>query len=124
MFIYPPEGYKYKNKLLKLRKALYGLKQAPLCWNTKFTKFLQEKGFEPMKTENCIFKSKTTNVILGIYVDDGIIIRDKSSDILNLLDELKNEYKVTINTNPSNYVGFDIEINKNRIKLVQSNYIE
>lgn len=30
IYMYPPDGYKYKDKILKLKKALYGLKQAPL----------------------------------------------------------------------------------------------
>lgn len=37
IFMYPPEGYNYKNKILKFKKAIYGLRQAPLkhhgIWN-------------------------------------------------------------------------------------------
>jgi len=48
VYMYPPEGYNYKRKILKLKKALYGLKQAPLRWNIRFTNFLKKKGFIPI----------------------------------------------------------------------------
>jgi len=43
IFMYPPEGYNYKNKIFKFKKAIYGLRQAPLKWNMKFTNFLKKK---------------------------------------------------------------------------------
>lgn len=56
IYIYPPEEYNYKNKVLKLKKAIYGLKQAPLRWNIRFTDFLKKMGFKPLNSEQCLFK--------------------------------------------------------------------
>lgn len=73
VYIYPPDGYKIKDKLCKLKKALYGLKQAPLSWNTRFTNFLKKNNFKPLESEQCLFKRNNSDSILGIYVADGIL---------------------------------------------------
>jgi len=70
--MYPPEGYNYKNKILK--KAIYGLKQTPLRWNMRFMNFLIKKGFNSISSEQCLFKKKNNEIILGIYVDDGLLV--------------------------------------------------
>jgi len=59
--------------VFKLKKTLL---QALLQWNIRFTNFLREKNFESLKSEQYIFKSKDKELILRIYVDDGILIRD------------------------------------------------
>jgi len=81
VYIYPPEGYNCKGKVFKLKKTLYGLKQAPLRWNIRFTNFLKEKNFTSLKNEQCIFKKNNEDLILGIYVDDGILIGNNSQEI-------------------------------------------
>jgi hypothetical protein len=81
VYIYPPDGYRIKNKLCKLKKALYGLKQAPLSWNTRFTDFLKQKKFKPLENEQCLFKRNNSESILGIYVDDGILIGSNPAEL-------------------------------------------
>lgn len=124
LYIYPPSGFEHPDKVLKLKKALYGLKQAPLCWNRKFTEFLQKLNFKQLENENCIFRNKRNSLILGIYVDDGIILGSNESEIEELLNDLKAEYKITIVKQPTNYVGFQIEIEDDTIKLKQTSYLE
>jgi len=124
VYMYPPEGYNYKRKILKLKKALYGLKQAPLRWNIRFTNFLKKKGFIPIQSEQCIFRRSDSNIILSIYVDDGLLI---SSDI-HLMDmflkQLNEEFKIKINRDSKSYVGLELNKSKNTLHLNQKAYIK
>jgi len=58
----------------KLKKALYGLKLAPLRWNIRFTNFLKEKNFKALESGQCIFRDADKDLILGIYIDYGILL--------------------------------------------------
>ncbi|KAL6438816.1 hypothetical protein ACFW04_003716 [Cataglyphis niger] len=85
IYIYPPDGYKVKNKYFKLKKALYGLKQVPLSWNMRFSSFLKRKKFKPFKSEQCLFKKTDSNLILGIYVDDGILVGSNPKELEQII---------------------------------------
>lgn len=122
--MYPPEGYNCKNKIFKLNKALYGLKQAPLRWNIRFTDFLREKGFRSLESEQCLFMKGNSKLILSIYVDDGIIIGNDPSEIEQILEDLKQEFKITIMRKPDTFVGFEITREQETIKLSQQKYIK
>lgn len=99
-----PDGYEGKNKVCKLKKALYGLKQAPMLWNKTFKSFLKLQGLYQLNTEQCIFKSKSNELILAIYVDDGIIIGKSEKEINNLLLKLKQEYEIVIYDDTKTFV--------------------
>ena len=124
VYIYPPDGYKMKNKLCKLKKALYGLKQAPLSWNTRFSDFLKQNNFKPLESEQCLFKRENSDSILGIYVDDGILIGSDPSELARIVKELSAEFKMTATKNPKIFVGLEITKEDGRIKLTQKKYIE
>lgn len=124
IYVYPPEGYNEKEKLFKLKKALYGLKQAPLTWNKRFSDFLKKKGFQPLKTEQCLFKKTNGELILGIYVDDGIIIGNNTNEIRDLIMKLKQEFKVTVAYDANNFVGFEICKDQGVIRITQKEYTE
>lgn len=100
IYMYPPKGYNYGNKICKLEKALYGLKQAPLKWNQRFSFFLKQKGLEYLKTEQCIYTNKNRTIILGFYVDDGILLGRNQDEIDQLIKELKGEFEITVNKTP------------------------
>jgi len=55
------------------------LKQAPLRWNIRFMNFLIKKSFNSISSEQCLFKKKN-NEILGIYVDNGLLIESDIED--------------------------------------------
>jgi Reverse transcriptase (RNA-dependent DNA polymerase) len=76
-----------KDDVAKLLKALYGLKQVPRLWQQFLAAALQELGFEPLDSDNCIYFNSTTKVIIITYVDDFLIIA-KSIPAINKLKEL------------------------------------
>jgi len=61
IYMYSPERYNYKSKILKLKKAIYKLKQAPLRWNIRFTDFLIKKGSNSISSEQYLFKKKNNS---------------------------------------------------------------
>ncbi len=75
MYIQQPPGYEQKLDLVcKLQKGIYGLKQSPCLWNKWINEFLLNMGFQWCQTDQCIYYKPSDKIILGIYVDDIIII--------------------------------------------------
>lgn len=101
---------------------MYGLKQAPLVWNATFSEFIKMKGFQPFKTEQCLFKKTESELILGIYVDDGIIVGNDIKEIDQLIKELEREFKIKVSHKINNFVGFEIIRKQNALKLTQKEY--
>lgn len=66
-------------RVCKLKKSIYGLKQAANCWNKKFVKTLEGLGLTQCTSDPCVFTGKT--VIVGIYVDDGLIVGESDIQI-------------------------------------------
>lgn len=117
-----PEGFNENGKVCKLKKSLYGLKQAPLQWNIKFSEFLKKTGFIQLKTERCIFKTDDSSIILALYVDDGIIFSKNEDSIKMILEELKNEFKITVFENIETFVGVHVTETSNSINLTQEKF--
>jgi len=40
--------------------------------NTFYKNFLKQVGLEPIKSDQCTFKKRKSNLILAIYVDNAI----------------------------------------------------
>jgi len=123
IYLYPPEGYNYKSKILKLKRALYGLKQAPLRWNIKFTDFLKRKGFKPTKCEQCLFKRMDNDMILSIYVDDGLLIGSDICFMDKFLKQLNEKFKIRIDRDTQSYVGLELYKSEGNLLLNQKTYI-
>jgi hypothetical protein len=74
-----------KGKCLRVRKSLYGLKQSGREWYLEAVKGLAELGLEPIFADACVFVRKDKSLIVGLYVDDMIIL----SDDLSVVQEFK-----------------------------------
>lgn len=77
-----------------------------------------------LHTEKCIFKKEDNSVFLAIHIDDGILFGENAQDLQNILLKLKNVFEITINKNPSSFLGLEIEKQKDGIKLTQQSYTE
>ncbi|XP_024316275.1 uncharacterized protein LOC100822297 isoform X1 [Brachypodium distachyon] len=79
VFVQQPPRYETKgeeHRVLKLNKALYGLKQAPRAWNAKLDASLMNLGFIRCPLEHGVYlrSTETARLIVGVYVDDLVII--------------------------------------------------
>ncbi|XP_029154833.1 uncharacterized protein LOC114927924, partial [Nylanderia fulva] len=79
LYLKQPEGFTCindgTNQVCRLKKGLYGLKQASRTWNKKLNKFLEDFGLKRVTSDQCVYFMRTDGVIviLGIYVDDGVL---------------------------------------------------
>ena len=58
--------------VLKLNKTLYGLQQPPLEWLDDLKSHLEQCGFVPSKSGQCLFINKKTKIFCLVYVDDVV----------------------------------------------------
>nr|GEU57679.1 zinc finger, CCHC-type [Tanacetum cinerariifolium] len=78
VYVTQPEGFIQQGnsgKVYKLTKALYGLRQALRAWNMKLDQTLKSLDFKKCNLKQAVYtkRSKTSTLIVGVYVDDLII---------------------------------------------------
>lgn len=125
VYLKPPPGWKLpKDTVWRLQKALYGLKQAPRVWYEKLRARLLEWDFRISPFDPCVFIHDKREIILGIWVDDMLIIA-KNQEALNYIKtkmvetfEMKDEGLCT------QYLGIQIHQMENGILLEQRNYVQ
>ncbi|UYV71420.1 hypothetical protein LAZ67_8003120 [Cordylochernes scorpioides] len=127
VYLEQPEGYKRDdNSCYRLHKSLYGLKQSSRNWNKKFTNFLNSHNFKTSDADPCIFigTHNDSNVILALYVDDGIILSKDKEAIAIIMDELEHAFDITSGS-VNFFVGLQIEQSEDRASIFihQSSYI-
>ncbi|UYV64717.1 hypothetical protein LAZ67_3001746, partial [Cordylochernes scorpioides] len=128
VYLEQPEGYKRDdNSCYRLHKSLYGLRQSSRNWNKKFTNFLYSHNFKSSDADPCIFigTHNDSNVILALYVDDGIILSKDKEAIAIIMDELEHAFDITSGS-VNFFVGLQIEQSEDRASIFihQSSYID
>ena len=75
VYMLPPEALKIlKGLVLLLLSSLYGLKQLGREWYIEAAIGLKTLGFSPCFSEPSVFISTDCNIIIGLYVDDMLIL--------------------------------------------------
>jgi len=111
----------------KLNKALYGLKQAGRLWYEEINNTLINKlGFNKTYADSNIYYkiiNDNEKVIIGLYVDDMIIIGN-ISNIQNTIKEIKYVYTVSKSEEIDSILGIKItKTNVGEYTMDQSKYI-
>lgn len=83
---------------------------------------MKNRKLNQLKTEQCIFKQEDNNLILGIYVDDGIILWKDKCEIKRLVDDLRSEFEINYCGQSDIFLGMEMNIEKGKIKLTQKQY--
>ena len=111
------------NEVCHLLRPLYGLKQAPKNWRNRIEAFLATCGLFPFNSDSCVFSGTISkaNVILILYVDDGLILSDKSAAIKEILYKLQAEFETTAK-HPETFVGIEIKRTEECMYLSQIQY--
>ena len=118
------EGFDDKSgRVCKLKKALYGLKQAPRVWYQTISRFLHEYGLTSLAADSAIFTG--TDIIVGLFVDDIIIVGPDKEKIQKFKEALSKQFKMTDLGPCKYYLGMTIERDRpNRvIRLGQEAYL-
>jgi len=132
LYVEQPEGFispGKENLVCRLLKPLYGLKQSPRKWNDKFNSFLTKFGLTRSEFDPCIYFTTGGRpedyIILGIWVDDGLIASKSRSMALRIVEYLEKHFEMT--SGPANrFIGLEISRNRARkeIYVTQSSYIQ
>lgn len=113
VYVAQPSGFIIKgaeHKVLCLRKALYGLKQTPRAWNAKFDATMLSLGFQRSSSEHGVYTRTrgASRLIVGVYVDDLIIIGHGNDDIATLKSEMKEVFCMSDLGLLSSYLGIEV----------------
>ena len=109
IYMKQPEGYSDgSNKVWRLLKSLYGLKQAPRCWNKRFVQVMDDHQLQASSADPCLFVSKNNELIVALYVDDGLVVGKDEANINQFLKKLKEAFKITIGSMDC-FLGMQIE---------------
>nr|GEY81455.1 hypothetical protein [Tanacetum cinerariifolium] len=86
VYVCQPPGFEdpdYPDKVYKVVKALYGLHQAPRAWYETLSNYLLENGFQMGKIDQTLFikKQKGDILLVQVYVDDIIFVKQKPDEI-------------------------------------------
>jgi hypothetical protein len=117
-----PKGIEIEhNKKLMLKKNIYGLVQSARKFYEKLINVLKVIGFYGSKSDPCLWTMRDEKanhmIIIGIYVDDCLII-GKNESIDCLIDELKkHEFNLKVEKNVNEYLSCCIEESKGERKL-------
>ncbi|KRZ81762.1 Retrovirus-related Pol polyprotein from transposon TNT 1-94 [Trichinella sp. T8] len=123
----PPCFNDGSGRLCKLQRALYGLKQAPRAWNKRLNYFLLTLNLQRAAADPCLCVSAPgaeCRIILGLYVDDGLLCCLSLTVLKELVKKLDAEFEIIVG-DPSNFVGLEIyrDRSKRTIAIGQKNYI-
>ncbi|GJV97484.1 ribonuclease H-like domain, reverse transcriptase, RNA-dependent DNA polymerase [Tanacetum coccineum] len=127
VYVTQPEGFVQQGnsgKVYKLIKALYGLRQAPRAWNVKLDQTLKLLNFKKCNLEQAVYtrRSKTSTLIVGVYVDDLIITGTPRKEI----DVFNPRIRIDLNDRLSllaYYLGIEVTQTGGEITIKQTGYI-
>lgn len=83
---------------------------------------MNKLGLEPLKSDPCHYSDQRREIIVIVYVDDGMIITHTKEKCLNLLKSM-NTHFTTKRVNGNIFLGIQIEKNKDYTTLTQNTYL-
>ena len=113
-----------EHKVLRLKKALYGLHQAPRAWNSKLNDTLLSLNFKRSLSEYAIYtkRRREAQLLIGVYVDDLIIIGASGEDIREFKEEMADAFKMSDLSLLSYYLGIEVRQTTGGITISQAAY--
>ncbi|UYV77939.1 hypothetical protein LAZ67_15002938 [Cordylochernes scorpioides] len=129
VYLEQPEGFVQagqENKVCKLNRSLYGLPQSRRCWNEKINQIFNDIGLRRLESEPCayILQEEEKTLIIGIYVDDFLIIGSDSTIINRIVKQLDKQIVIVRKEKPIFFLGIKIEEKENCFELSQEAYVE
>ncbi|GKC28847.1 zinc finger, CCHC-type containing protein [Tanacetum coccineum] len=113
VYVTQPEGFIQQGnsgKVYKLTKALYGLRQAPRAWNMKLDQTLKSLGIKKCNLEQAVYtkRSKTSTLIVGVYVDDLIITGTPRKEIDLFKSQMEDKFEMSDLGLLAYYLGIEV----------------
>ncbi|CAL4195064.1 unnamed protein product, partial [Meganyctiphanes norvegica] len=127
IYMEPPELFPCNkpSEVLKIKKSLYGLKQSGRLWNEMLHAYLVEKNFTRSLVDTCVytqFNGKSKMIIL-VWVDDLILAASDENELKMVKMEMQSHFKMKDLGVLKFFLGIEIQVEGNVIKMMQSKYI-
>ena len=112
------------HKVFKLKKALYGLHQAPRAWNAKLDDTLLSLKFNRSPSKPAIYtrQNREAQLVVGVYVDDLVIIGARCEDIKEFKMEMADVFRMSNLGLLRYYLGIEIRQTAAGITISQGAY--
>ena len=127
VYMRPPQGLKCaKGKVLRLKKSLYGLKQSGREWYIEACEGLKGLKLYPLFSEPSIFATPDRTLVVGLYVDDMLIMGKDSKVIDAAVVHIKKRWAIKDLGEAHRILGLRIVRDRKRklLSLDQLPYIE
>jgi hypothetical protein len=134
IYIQQPLGFVKKggeHLACRLNKAIYGLRQSGRAWWSTLSDYLIEKGFKRLTSDSCIFRrddddDQFTPTIIGVYVDDLILVAKTVKTINKIKDQLNERFRMKDLNDIKYALGINITRNRlqKRVILTQKTQVE
>ena len=127
VYMKPPEGLECPlGKVLRLNTSLYGLKQSGREWYIEACHGLLSIGLRPTASDPSVFANEDRSLILGLYVDDMMIISKDIDLIKKTISLIKKLWDIKDIGNVEEILGLCVQRDRNQrtITICQTPYIE
>jgi Reverse transcriptase (RNA-dependent DNA polymerase) len=79
----------------------------------------------PLDSDPCIYKNENTGVLIGVYVDDVLILGENKNQLDTVFKELAKHFEATNKGFPKSFLGLNVIPNsKNCITINQTGYVD
>nr|GEW70157.1 ribonuclease H-like domain, reverse transcriptase, RNA-dependent DNA polymerase [Tanacetum cinerariifolium] len=128
VYVTQPEGLIQQGNsknVYKLTKALYGLRQASRAWNVKLDQTLKSLDFEKCNLEQAVYtkRSKTSTLIVGVYVDDLKITGTLRKEIDLFKSQMEDKFEMSDLGLLAYYLGIEVTQTGGVITITRTYYI-
>nr|GEZ07918.1 ribonuclease H-like domain, reverse transcriptase, RNA-dependent DNA polymerase [Tanacetum cinerariifolium] len=115
----------WQGKSINSTKALYGLRQTPRAWNMKLDQTLKSLDFKKCNLEQAFYtkRSKTSTLIVGVYVDDLIITGTPRKELEVFKSQMEDKFKMSDLGLLAYYLGIEVTQTGGEITIKQIGYI-
>lgn len=120
---YKFESSRFPGHVCELQKSIYGLKQSAHCWHKYLTGLLNEFGLSCLSIEKTIFANKSRSIVIGIYVDDMLVLASDYKQMNKAKNFIRTRLKITDNGNVKLFLGLSISRNEFQLKISAEKYI-
>lgn len=130
IYMRQPEGHVtsgQENLVCRLNKGLYGLKQAGRLWYERIHAELVALGFTRLACEHCTYIKRSTSqtTIIGLYVDDLLLIGDSRKELTEIKRQLTRAFEMKDMGEARFILGIKIERDRTArtLTISQTEYI-
>jgi hypothetical protein len=127
VYLRPPDGLDCpEGFVLRARRSIPGLKQSGREWYIEACKGFKELGLQPLFADPSIFTTPDRKLIIGLYVDDMLILSKNSEVINTVIAALRKRWKVKDLGEVRDILGLRVTRDRKRrlLYIDQAGYID